>query len=131
MLCSRWRSWGQGCSAVDGGVGTGKCGSRHWGAILGMLSPMGSPSRGHAPCPCPLEGLSWLSPHTGLLRCCRPGPTSGSPVQCPAAQLGHAGAFQTTTAPASSAAPPSGFQTLPGAKSCSIYCPQAELTAAS
>lgn len=37
---------GQGCSA--GGVGD----------TLGMLSPVGSPSHGPSPCPCPLEGLS-------------------------------------------------------------------------
>lgn len=59
------------------------------------------------------------------------GPKSSSPVHCPAAQHSDAGTFHTMTAPAGSAAPPSQSQTLPEAKSCSIYWPQAELTAAS
>ena len=101
------------------------------GAMLRMLNPMGSPSHGHSPCPRPLEGLGWLRSHPGLLWCCGSGPMSGSSVHCPAAQLSRAAAFQTTTALAGSAAPPSQSQTLPGAKSCSIYWPQAELTAAS
>ena len=109
-----WRNWGQGCSAA---------GAR---GRSGAAQPCGEPRPRALSLSLSLEGLS---PRAGLSWCSGPGsgPASGSqrPRHSPAVLV-----LSTASAPAGSAAPPSRPQTLPGAKSCSIYWPQAELTAA-
>lgn len=135
LLGSEGRGWGQGCSAVMEELGqgcsavmeelgTGMLCRRRWGHA-GDAQPLGKPQPWALSVPVPLGGAE--PPRCGP----GSGPMGGSAGRCPAAQLSRAGAFQATAAPAGSAAPPSRSQTLPGAKSCSIYWPQAELTAAS
>lgn len=121
MLGSGWRSWDRD--------------AQQWvlGATLGMLSPMGSSSHGASLCLCPLEGLGWLSPRTGLSGAVGQGPCPARPCSAPRHSLAMLVLSSAGLPQPAQQHHPAGpkHQTLPGAKSCSIYWPQVELTAAS